>query len=135
MKMRWNKEASAMSQAKRQRVQLATLAQINLDAGGLDIGASEIWGCVPADRDEESVRCFKTFTPDLHALANWLTDCGLTTVAMESTGIYWIPIYEILESRGMTVCLVNAQATKNVSGRKSDVLDCQWTNSCTPTAC
>ena len=107
------------------RVQLENLVQINLDAAGLDIGASEIWACVPADRDEEAVRRFDTFTPDLHALADWLADCGVTTVAMESTGIYWIPIYEILESRGMTVCLVNAQATKNVSGRKTDVLDCQ----------
>jgi transposase len=115
-----------MSQQKSRRVQLENLAQINLDAAGLDIGASEIWACVPSDRDEESVRCFKTFTPDLQALAEWLCACGITTVAMESTGIYWIPIYEILESRGMTVCLVNAQATKNVSGRKSDVLDCQW---------
>src|SRR3954463_5598628 len=110
------KEASAMSQAKGQRVQLANLSQINLDAAGLDIGASEIWACVPADRDEETVRCFKTFTPDLHALADWLMECGVTTVAMESTGIYWIPIYEILESRGIKACLVNAQATKNVSG-------------------
>lgn len=108
------------------RVRLESLAQINLDAGGLDIGASEILACVPADRDEEAVRRFDTFTPDLHALADWLAACGVTTVAMESTGIYWIPIYEILESRGMTVCLVNAQATKNVSGRKTDVLDCQW---------
>lgn len=115
-----------MSQQRRRRVQLEELAQINLDAGGLDIGASEIWACVPADRDEEGVRCFKTFTPDLHALADWLADCGITTVAMESTSIYWIPIYEILESRGMRVCLVNAQATKNVSGRKTDVVDCQW---------
>jgi transposase len=111
---------------QRRRARLESLAQINLDAGGLDIGASEIWACVPADRDEEAVRRFDTFTPDLYALADWLAICGVTTVAMESTGIYWIPIYEILESRGMTVCLVNAQATKNVSGRKSDVLDCQW---------
>jgi transposase len=115
-----------MSQQKSRRVQLENLAQINLDAGGLDIGASEIWACVPADRDEETVRCFKTFTPDLQALTDWLSDCGITTVAMESTGIYWIAIYEMLESRGMTVCLVNAQATRQVSGRKSDVLDCQW---------
>lgn len=118
-----------MSQQKsrqRRRARLESLAQINLDAGGLDIGASEIWACVPADRDEEAVRRFATFTPDLYALADWLAACGVRTVAMESTGIYWIPIYEILESRGMTVCLVNAQATKNVSGRKSDALDCQW---------
>jgi transposase len=102
------------------------LEQIQLDAAGLDIGASEIWACVPARCDEEPVRRFATFTSDLLALAEWLSQCGITTVAMESTGIYWIPIYEILEGRGMRVCLVNAQATKNVSGRKSDVLDCQW---------
>jgi transposase len=103
-----------------------TLEQLNLDAAGLDIGATEIWVCVPDDRDAQSVRCFATFTPDLHALADWLCTCGITSVAMESTGVYWIPIYEILEERGMRVCLVNAQATKNVSGRKTDVLDCQW---------
>lgn len=102
------------------------LEQLNVDAAGLDIGATEIWVCVPDGRDADSVRCFATFTPDLHALADWLCTCGITTVAMESTGIYWIPIYEILEARGVTMCLVNAQATKNVSGRKSDVLDCQW---------
>lgn len=101
-----------MSQQTRKHVQLENLAQLNLDAGGLDMGASEIWACVPTDRDEESVRCFKTFTPDWHFLAEWLSACGITTVAMESTGIYWIPIYEILESRGISVCLVNAQATK-----------------------
>ena len=105
---------------------LNTLAQINLNAGGLDIGAAEIWVCVPANRDSAPVRKFDTFTPDLHQLAEWLVSCGVTSVAMESTGIYWIPIYEILEQRGIGVCLVNAQTTKNVSGRKSDVLDCQW---------
>lgn len=103
-----------------------SLAQINLDAAGLDIGASEIWACVPEACDDVPVRRFDTFTPDLHALADWLVACGITTVAMESTSIYWIPIYEILESRGIAVCLVNAHTTKNVSGRKSDVLDCQW---------
>jgi transposase len=108
------------------RVRLESLEQINLDAAGLDIGATEIWACVPGDRASEAVRRFDTFTSDLHALADWLSTCGVATVAMESTGIYWIPIYEILEQRGMTVCLVNAQVTKNVSGRKSDVLDCQW---------
>lgn len=110
----------------RRRVQLEPLAQINLDAAGLDIGANEIWACVPADRDEQAVRSFKTFTPDLHGLTDWLVACGITTVALESTGIYWLPIYEMLESCGLTVCLVNAQATKNVSGRKTDMLDCQW---------
>ena len=109
------------------RARLNSLDQINLDAGGLDIGAEEIWVCVPEDRDDEPVRCFDTFTDDLHQLAQWIVDCGVTTVAMESTGVYWIPIYEILEDLGVEVCLVNAQATKNVSGRKSDIEDCQWT--------
>jgi transposase len=72
------------------------------------------------------VRRFATFTVDLHTLADWLIACEITTVAMESTGVYWIPIYEILEGRGLEVCLVNAHATKHVSGRKSDLLDCQW---------
>jgi transposase len=106
--------------------QLNVLEQINLNAGGLDIGAAEIWACVPADRDSEAVRKFDTFTTDLHQLAEWLVACGVKSVAMESTGVYWLPIYEMLERYGITACLVNAQATKNVSGRKSDVLDCQW---------
>jgi transposase len=117
---------SRQKKGAHQRKRLEHLSQINLDAAGLDIGASEIWACVPEDRDEVPVRRFDTFTPDLYALADWLAACGVTTVAMESTGVYWIPIYEILQSRGIVACLVNAQATKNVSGRKSDVLDCQW---------
>lgn len=105
---------------------LDSLQQINLNAAGLDVGAAEIWVCVPEGRDAPSVREFKTFTPDLHALADWLEQCGVDTVAMESTGVYWIPIYEILEARGFEVCLVNARHLKNVSGRKTDILDCQW---------
>ena len=72
------------------------------------------------------MREFKSFTADLHALADWLQACGVDTVAMESTGVYWIPLYELLDRRGFTVLLVNARHVKNVSGRKSDVLDCQW---------
>jgi transposase len=102
------------------------LRRQNPAAAGLDIGAEEIWACVPADRDAQSVRAFGTFTPDLHALADWLVQCQVTTVAMESTGVYWIPIYEILEARGVEVALVNARHLKNVPGRKSDVQDCQW---------
>lgn len=105
---------------------LESLTQINLNAAGLDIGASEIYVCVPSGRDEQSVRVFATFTADLQALADWLSHCGVTTVAMESTGVYWIPIFQILEERGFEVYLVNAQYVKNVTGRKSDVLDCQW---------
>src|SRR5260221_1004684 len=99
---------------------------INPHAAGLDIGAREIWACVPADRDETPVRCFGTFTPDLEALAAWLVACGVTTVAMESTGVYWIPIYELLEERSVQARLVNARHIKNVPGRKSDVQDNQW---------
>jgi transposase len=77
------------------------LPPINLHAAGLDIGSDEIWVCVPANRDSEPVRRFGTFTPDLHRLADWLQACGIRTVAMESTGVYWIPIYEILEGCGM----------------------------------
>jgi transposase len=99
---------------------------VNPHAAGLDIGASEIWACVPGDRDASPVRMFATFTPDLQALAAWLVDCRVTTVAMESTGVYWIPIFELLEERGVQVYLVNARHIKNVPGRKSDVQDCQW---------
>jgi len=106
--------------------QLDVLQQLNLNAAGLDIGASEIYACVPAGRDEQSVRVFETFTVDLYALADWLAACDIDTVAMESTGIYWIPIYEILEARGFNVHLVNARHLKNVPGKKTDVLDCQW---------
>jgi len=96
------------------------------DAAGLDIGAGEIWACVPADRADPAVRCFATFTPDLHALADWLIACRVSTVAMESTGVYWVPVFEILEARGLKVYLVNARHIRNVPGRKSDVQDCQW---------
>jgi len=105
---------------------LDSLKQLNLNAAGLDIGAEEIYACVPEDRDSQSVRVFSAFTIDLYALADWLQTCGVDTVAMESTGIYWIPIYEILEERGFEVFLVNARQIKNVSGRKTDILDCQW---------
>lgn len=96
------------------------------NAAGIDIGASSHFVAVPADRDEQPVREFPSFTEDLGALADWLTACGVDTVAMEATGVYWIPLFELLEARGFTVYLVNARQVKNVSGRKSDVLDCQW---------
>ena len=96
------------------------------DSAGIDIGATELLVAVPPDRDPESVRTFGTFTEDLHALADWLTRCRIQTIAMESTGVYWIPLFQILETRGFAVCLVNARHVKNVPGRKTDVLDCQW---------
>ena len=96
------------------------------NAAGIDIGSASHFVAVPADRDDEPVREFTSFTEDLERLADWLVACGIDTVAMESTGVYWIPLFELLESRGLTVYLVNARHVKNVSGRKSDVLDCQW---------
>jgi transposase len=96
------------------------------DSAGIDIGATELFVAVPPDRAEESVRSFETFTEDLYALADWLKACRIKTVVMESTGVYWIPVFQILETRGFEVCLVNARHVKNVPGRKSDVLDCQW---------
>lgn len=104
----------------------AELPRINPDAAGLDIHQAEIWACVPCDRTEESIRCFGTCTPDLRALADWLKAYGIKTVAMESTGVYWIPIYEILEEAGFEVHVVNARHAKNVAGRKDDVCDAQW---------
>lgn len=95
---------------------------------GLDIGASEIYVCVPPGGDEQSVRVFATFTADLAALAPWLNQCGVTTVAMESTGVYWIAIFQILEQRGFEVYLVNAQYVKNLTGRKTDILDCRFSS-------
>jgi transposase len=96
------------------------------NAAGIDIGSASHFVAVPADRDDEPVREFKSFTEDLMAMADWLERCGIETIAMESTGVFWIPVFELLESRGFTVFLVNARHVKNVSGRKSDVLDCQW---------
>jgi transposase len=96
------------------------------DAAGIDIGAEEIYVAVPPDRDVDSTRRFGTFTRDLIELADWLQLCRIRTVAMESTGIYWIPLFQLLEERGFQVYLVNAHYLKNVPGRKSDVSDCQW---------
>jgi transposase len=105
---------------------LNTMMLINSDAAGIDIGSEENWVAVAADRTEEAVKKFGTFTCDIEAMAAWLTECKITTVAMESTGVYWIPVYDVLESKGFEVLLVNARDVKNVPGRKSDIKDCQW---------
>jgi transposase len=102
------------------------LPVVHAEAAGIDIGADEVFVAVSPDRATEPVRSFCTFTRDLHDMADWLQSCGVRTVAMESTGIYWIPVFQILETRGFEVFLVNAQHVKNVPGRKSDVSDCQW---------
>jgi len=99
---------------------------VDPNAAGIDVGATEVYVAVPTDRDPEPVRTFATFTRDFHELADWLDACGVKTVAMESTSVYWIPLYTVLEERGIEVCLVNARHLKRVPGRKSDVLDCEW---------
>ncbi len=99
---------------------------INPSAAGIDIGSGEHWVCVPPSAAEENVRRFGCFTPDLIALADWLIECQVETVAMEATGVYWIPLFQILEAKSLDVNLVNAHHVKTVPGRKSDVLDCQW---------
>lgn len=111
---------------KKKAVNFDVLEQIQPNAAGIDIGAEELYVCVPAGRDEERVRVFATFTVDLHQVGKWLVSCGVKTVAMESTGVYWISVYDILEEHGIEVCLVNARHLKNVTGRKSDVSDCEW---------
>ena len=104
----------------------AALTITHPNAAGIDIGSAAHFVAVPPQRDDQPVREFASFTVDLNAIADWLDACGVDTVAMESTGVYWIALFELLESRGFTVFLVNARHVKNVSGRKSDVLDCQW---------
>jgi len=114
-----------MSQAKRSRGR-QELSPVHPNAAAIDIGATMHVAAVGPDCDEQPVRTFQTFTADLHRLADWFAQCGVKTVVMESTGVYWIPIYEILEQRGFKVMLVNARDAKHVPGRKTDVSDAQW---------
>lgn len=102
------------------------LSVVYPDSAGIDVGAREHFVCVPSDRDSQPIRSFAGFTEDLVVLADWLTSCGIRQVAMEATGVYWIPLFELLDRRGFEVILVNGRRTKNPAGRKSDVLDCQW---------
>ena len=111
---------------RERRGSISLLERIQPNAAGIDCGQKRHFVAVPRDRDLRPVREFRTFTGDLHQMAEWLVRCGVTTVAMESTGVYWIPVYEILEQHGLEVVLVNARHVRNVRGRKSDVLDCEW---------
>ena len=126
------KRSSSSAQRRRGGFALTTgrsrgLREINHHAAGIDVGATQHFVAVPEGRDEEgSVRCFGTFTQDLQALADWLEQCGIQSVAMESTGVYWIPVFELLEARGFEVKLVEPSKLKNAPGRKTDVVDCQW---------
>lgn len=118
-----------MRQAKKRKLKekkAPELPVLNPAAAGIDIGATEIYVAVHPDCDPEPVRSFATFTEDLYRLAGWLTTCQVDSVAMESTGVYWIPLFQILEKRGFEVCLVNARYYQNVPGRRTDVSDCQW---------
>jgi transposase len=108
------------------RASQAQLEQLNLNAAGIDVGAESHWVAVPPDRDEQPVQEFGAFTADLYALAEWLWQCQIDTVVMESTGVYWIPLFEVLEERGFEVKLVDPHSVRQVPGRKTDVQDCQW---------
>jgi transposase len=102
------------------------MVMVHPNAAAIDIGATMHIAAVGADRTSEPVRCFGTFTTDLHRLADWFAECGVETVVMESTGVYWIPIFELLDERGVEVFLVNARDAKHAPGRKTDVSDAQW---------
>jgi transposase len=121
-----NRNLSLRGKNNRKPIIPQPLKTINTNTAGIDIGSSEIYVAVPPDRDVQSVRIFASFTRDLHELTQWLLHCFITSVAMESTGVYWIPLYDILQHAGIEVCLVNARYVKNVPGKKTDVLDCQW---------
>ena len=115
-----------MMSTRQSRAKPSELSQLNLNAAGIDVGATSHFVAVPADRSEQPVHEFEAFTADLYRLADWLTECGVETVVMESTGVYWIPLFGVLEERGFRVMLVDPRRIKNVPGRKTDVLDCQW---------
>ena len=121
------KKKQKSSVPNRQSVASASkLNPIHPNAAGIDIGSQHHWVCVPSGRANECVRRFGCYTAELYAIADWLAECGVETVAMESTGGYWIPLFQILETRGFEVKLVNAHHVKTLPGRKTDVLDCQW---------
>ena len=103
-----------------------SLPVLHPDSAGIDIGASFHVVALPPDRCNKSVKTFKAFTSDLHMMADWLVSHDISTVAMESTGVYWVPVYEVLEAKGLDVVLSNARDTRSVPGRKTDVNDAQW---------
>ena len=117
---------SAVKASSRRESLPAELSRVNLNAAGVDVGASSHFVAVPESRCPQPVHEYASFTADLYRLADWLEECGVETVAMESTGVYWIPLFGVLEERGFQVMLVDPRRIKNVPGRKSDVLDCQW---------
>ena len=123
--MNRKKSRSGQKGSAKKKVDWKALEIVHPDAAGIDVGGSEHWVAISPDRDSEPVRCFGAFTADLHEMARWLVEKGVRSVAMQSTGVYWMPVLEVLEQHGLEVYLVNAQHTKNVPGRKSDVEECQ----------
>ena len=126
MNMRQKSEKPGAKKVRGDERLPAELSRVSLNAAGIDVGASSHFVAVPEDRWDQPVREFEAFTAELYRLADWLAECGVETVAMESTGVYWIPLFGVLEERGFEVMLVDPSRIKNVPGRKTDVLDCQW---------
>jgi transposase len=120
------KQPKSAPKPVKKQVNWKALEVVHPDAAGIDIGGREHWVAISPERDPEPVRCFGPFTADLREMAEWLVSKGVRTVALQSTGVYWMPAYEILEQHGLEVYLVNARHTKNVPGRKSDIQECQW---------
>src|SRR2546426_7476497 len=125
-KILWRNRKERKEWARRLQSEDPGLEVVHPHAAGIDVGNSAHYVAVRPDRDPEPVRRFECFTTDLYRLAEWLASCGVKTVALQSTGVYWIPLYEILEDRGFEVYLVNARHTKNLPGRKTDVQESQW---------
>ena len=124
--MRAKKPTGKQKRSVQKKVDWKALEIVHPDAAGIDVGGSEHWVAVSPDRDPEPVRRFGCFTADLREMGRWLVEKGVRSVALQSTGVYWMPVFEVLEQQGLEVYLVNAQHTKNVPGRKSDVEECQW---------
>jgi len=122
----WRNRKERKEWARRLQSEDPGLEVVHPHAAGIDVGNSVHYVAVRPDRDPEPVRRFECFTADLHRMADWLHSCGVKSIAMQSTGVYWIPLYEILDERGFEVYLVNARHTKNLPGRKSDVQESQW---------
>lgn len=125
-KNRPNEPAAGPRQRRKKKVDTTRFELVHPHAAGIDLGNLSHWVAIPPDRSGETVREFCTTTGALEAMADWLCEQGVRTVAMEATGVLWVPVYELLERRGLEVCLVHAAHVKNASGRKTDVLDCQW---------
>src|ERR1051326_6418087 len=122
----WRNRKAKKELARRLQSENPGLEVVHRNAAGIDVGNGAHYVAVRPDRDPQPVRRFECFTADLYRLADWLQNCGVQTVALQSTGVYWIPLYDILEERGFEVYLVNARHTKNLPGRKSDVQESQW---------